>query len=103
MAIDLFGHCAHTIAETQVLIAKARAEHPDWFDGPVLIDDAKPLGPFGAEIAEEFGLKAKCRFGIFLHDKTRSELLTPVARYLYASFGEGKLVITHGMDSVWRP
>jgi len=103
MAIDLFGHSALSIPETKKRIVHARAAHPEWFDGPLMLADAKELGLFGAEIAQEFGIEAKCLFGIYLHQKEKSELITPAAEYLYKLFGTANLVITHGMDSVWKP
>lgn len=103
MAIDLFGHSALTIPETQKRIVLARAERPEWFDGPLMLADAKKLGPFGAEIAQEFGIDAKCLFGIYLHQKEKSDLITPAAEYLYELFGTANVLITHGMDTVWKP
>jgi|GEM_PF-1532663 len=103
MAIDLFGHSALSRIETPKRIVRARAEHPEWFDGPLMLADAKKLGPFGAEIAQEFGIEAKCQFGLFLHENEKSELITPAAEYLYELFGTDNVVITHGMDTVWKP
>lgn len=103
MAIDLFGHSALSIPETQKRIVHARSKHPEWFDGPLMLADAKPLGPFGAEIARDFGIEAQCLFGIFLHQKEKAGLITPAAEYLYELFGTDNVVITHGMDTVWAP
>lgn len=103
MAIELFGHSALTIPETQKRIVHSRAEHPKWFAGPLMLADAKKLGLFGAENAHDFGIEAKCLFGIFLHDKKQVEMINPAAEYLYELFGTDNVVITHGMDSAWKP
>ena len=103
MAIDLFGHSALPIPETQKRIVHARGHHPEWFDGPLMLSDARKLGPFGEEIARDFGIEAKCLFGIHLHQKEKSDLITPAAEYLYELFGTDNLVISHGMDTVWNP
>lgn len=103
MAIDLFGHSALPIPETQRRIVHARAARPEWFDGPLLLADARELGRFGAKIARDFGIEAKCLFGIFLRQKEKSDLITPAAEYLYELFGTDNVVITHGMDTVWKP
>ena len=103
MAIDLFGHSALSIPQTQKRIVHARGAHPEWLNGPLKLADAKPLGRFGAEIARDFGIEAKCLFGMFLHDKEQSALITPAAEYLYELFGTDNVIITHGMETVWKP
>ena len=102
MAIELFGHSALSIRETQHLAASARAAHPEWFCGPLHLSDAGDLGPFGAEIALEFGIAAQSRFGLFVHDKTHLDLLDRAADHPYAPFGD-PLVLTRGMDQPRPP
>jgi hypothetical protein len=89
--------------ETERRLAAARRARPDLFSGPLYLAEASDLGPFGAEIAREFGIAAQCRFGLFVHDKSRLDRLGPAADLLLELFGSGRLVITHGMDTIYRP
>lgn len=101
MAIDLFGHTSYPIPEANRRLDYARREHPEWFKGPLHLHEAAKLGPFGAEIAREFGIEAKCLFGLFVHDKERLDALAPAVEYLYRVFGTEELVVTYAMDSVY--
>jgi hypothetical protein len=43
-----------------------RMRHPEWFGGVFHLTDADGLGPFGLEIAREFGIDANCAFNLHL-------------------------------------
>jgi hypothetical protein len=103
MAIDLFGHTSYGMAEANRRLDYARRAHPEWFIGPLHLPEASGLGPFGADIAREFGIEAKCLYGLYVHDKERLEVLGPAVEFLYQVFGTDHLVITYGMDSVRSP
>jgi hypothetical protein len=103
VAIDLFGHCAYPIREAQRRIDYIRAARPEWFSAILHLADAGDLGPFGHEIALEFGIDARCRFGLFVHDKTRLDCLTDAVEFIYQVFGTDMLVMTYGMDSIRPP
>lgn len=99
MAIDLFGHSALGLAETGRRLETLRGERQDLFAGPLILSEPSGLGPFGAEIAEEFGLPdARCVFGLFVNDKSRTDLIDPAVVLLLDRFGPGRLVVTYGMD-----
>ena len=103
MAIDLFGHTSCSIAEANRRLDYARKAHPEWFGQPLHLSEASDLGPFGADIAREFGIEAKCLFGLYVHDKERLEVLGPAVEFLYQVFGTDFVVITYGMDSIRAP
>lgn len=99
MAIDLFGHSALGRAETGRRLEALRQDRPDLFAGPLFLAEPSGLGPFGAEIAREFGMSdARCVFGLFVHDKARTDLIDPAVALLLDRFGPGRLVVTYGMD-----
>jgi hypothetical protein len=103
MAIDLFGHTTCDRAETLRRLAHARSAYPEWFDGPLFLADPGAPAPFDREIALGFGIDAGCRFGLFVHDKERLEVLGPAVDYLYRLFGTDRLVITWGLDLIRPP
>jgi hypothetical protein len=103
MAIDLFGHCGLSIQDAQRRVRYIRSARPEWFDTILYLADAADLGPFGHEIALEFGIDARCVFGLFVHDKERLECLSPAVEFIYQVFGTEALVMTYGMDSVCPP
>jgi hypothetical protein len=103
MAIDYTGHCAFPKGEAQRRIDYLRATRPDWYPGMHKLTDAKALGPFGAEIAREFGIEAQCVFNIFLLNKDWLEASRDAVECVYEVFGTEKLVITYGNDSIRAP
>lgn len=105
MSIDYFGHTTRSPKDATALIAQARAAHPEWFDAVLLLYDPRPFKyPFEAETSRDFGIDAKCRFMLSVNDKERfNEFLDDALDYLYALFGTGTLVITHGFDSIRPP
>ena len=105
MAIDYFGHCREDAEQAAKRIARARAEHPEWFDVVLLLYDARPFKyRFEAEISREFGIEAKSCFMLSVNDKKRfSDCLDDALDYLYRLFGSGNLVVTHGMDKIRPP
>jgi hypothetical protein len=103
VAIDLFGHSAYPIGEAQRRITYIRNARPEWFETILFLSDASDLGPFGHEIALEFGIDARCKFGLFVNDKTRLDCLGEAVEFIYQVFGTDMLVATYGMDSVRPP
>ncbi len=103
MAIGFTGHCSYPIQEAQRRIAFLRKSRPEWFGGMMNLTDASDLGPFGHEIALEFGIDAACNFGLFLLNKDWLESTRPAVEYLYEVFGTDHLVVTYGMDSIRPP
>lgn len=103
MAIDFTGHCALPIAKAQKRIAFLRRARPDWFGGILNLTDAHGLGPFGLEIAAEFGIAAQSRFSLFVLDKERLAEVGRAVEFVYQVFGTDDLVVTWGNDSIRPP
>jgi len=103
MSIDFTGHCALPRPEAQDRIDFLRQKRPDWFGGVLHLTDADGLGPFGREIALEFGVEAKCKFSLFLLNKAWLDQCRDAVEYVYRVFGTDDLVITYGMDSIRPP
>ena len=103
MSIDFTGHCAYPIEEAHARIAYLRRTRPDWFFDMMHLTDAHDLGPFGHEIAEEFGIDAKCAFSLHLLNSDWVEHTGPAVEYIYQVFGTERLVITYGTDSIRKP
>lgn len=103
MSIDYTGHCAFPKGEAQRRIEHLRRTRPDWYPGMHHLTDAQDLGPFGAGIAREFGIEAKCVFNIFLLNKDWWEASHDAVEFVYEVFGTEKLVITYGNDSIRKP
>ncbi|MBV9990609.1 MAG: hypothetical protein JOZ72_04885 [Alphaproteobacteria bacterium] len=105
MSIDYFGHTTRDAKAATALIEQARAAHPEWFDSVLLLTDARPFRhAFEAETSRDFGIAAKSGFMLSVNDKERfSDCLDDALDYLYALFGNGTLVMTHGFDSVRPP
>ena len=103
MAIDFTGHCAYPREEAQRRIAFMRRVHPEWFGDVLALTDALPLGPFGHEIALEFGIEAKCRFALFVLNKDWLDTVRIAVEYVYEVFGTDDLVVTYGTDSIRPP
>jgi len=102
MSIDYFGHSTRAVEDAQKRIVYARATHPEWFDGILLLYDAKPPSkPFGREISRDFGVEAKSWFMLSVNDKDRfSECLADALEFLYEIFGTDTLTITWGLDMI---
>ncbi len=121
MAIDFTGHCRLSTADAQRRIDYLRRERPDWFlaplskeqrsrlpgpawlDGVLLITDAADLGPFGCEIAMEFGMDARCSFLMSVLDKERLDDVREAVERVYEVFGTDDLVVTWGNDTRREP
>ncbi|PWR23318.1 hypothetical protein [Zavarzinia compransoris] len=103
MAIDYFGHTTLPIRDAQRLIDRARREQPAWFIHLLYLYDAGPLGPFGAEIAQGFGIAARSRFMASVVDKERTAGLPQALEELYRRFGTARLIITWGLDQIHAP
>ena len=103
MAIDFTGHCALPQREAQKRIDFLRLQRPDWFGGVLHLTDAHGLGPFGGEIALEFGIEAKCKFNLFLLNTDWLDQCRDAVEYVYRVFGTNDLVITFGNDSIRPP
>jgi len=103
MAIDYTGHCAFPKGEAQRRIDYLRSTRPDWYPGMHKLTDARETGPFGAEIAREFGIEARSVFNIFLLNKDWLEASRDAIEFVYEVFGTEKLVITYGNDAVRKP
>ena len=103
MSIDYTAHCAFPKGEAQRRIDYLRAARPDWYPGMHHLTNAGDLGPFGAEIAREFGIEAQCVFNIFLLNKDWLESSRHAVEFVYEVFGTQKLVITYGNDSIRAP
>lgn len=58
MAIDFTGHSALPVVEAQRRIAFLWQRHPETFGDVRHLTDAGGLGPFGHEMAAEFGITA---------------------------------------------
>jgi hypothetical protein len=80
-----------------------RMRHPEWFGGVFHLTDADGLGPFGLEIAREFGIDANCAFNLHLLNHDWLEQARDAVEYVYRVFGTADLVITFENDSVRRP
>tara|TARA_R110000868_G_scaffold208192_5_gene457632 strand:- start:5 stop:340 length:336 start_codon:yes stop_codon:yes gene_type:complete len=100
MSISYFGHSALDLALTQRRIEHLRDARPDWFSGPLELTDARPPGPFGGEIAREFGIEAQCIFSLHLRDKTRIATVHPALDFIYEVFGTGHIVMSWEMDRI---
>ncbi|WP_417481837.1 hypothetical protein [Maricaulis sp.] len=100
MSISYFGHSALDLTQTRRRLEHLRQTRPDWFSGPLELTDARPLGPFGAEIAREFGVEAQCIFGLHLRDKTQIAALEPALDFIYEVFGTDHVVMSWEMDRV---
>jgi len=100
MSISYTGHCAFPKGEAQYRIDHLRRARPDWFIDMHRLTDASDLGPFGAQIAREFGIEAKCVFGIHLLNKDWLKQSRDAVEFVYEVFGTDTLVITFGNDSV---
>ena len=122
MAIDFSGHCRFNIADAQRRIEYLRGLKPDWFvkplsaaerarlagppawlEGVLLLTDAAPLGPFGLEIAMEFGIEANSRFLMSVIDKERLDEVREAVEMVYETFGTADLVVTWGNDTIRPP
>jgi hypothetical protein len=103
MAIDFTGHCRLPRAEAQRRIEFARRARPEWYATVVTLTDALDLGPFGREIAAEFGIEAECKFCLFVLDKERLDEVRDAVEFLYQVFGTDDLVITWGNDTIRPP
>lgn len=103
MSISYFGHSALSRRETQDLIDGLRRREHDLFATRFRLHDATPLGPFGAEIARDFGIEARCRFMIAVTDKERLDGLDDALDGIYRAFGPDRLVITWELDRIRRP
>jgi hypothetical protein len=103
MSIDYTAHCAFPKGEAQRRIDHLRRTRPDWYPRMHKLTDAEELGPFGAEIAREFGIQAQCRFSIFLLNKDWLEQSRDAVEHIYEVFGTDSLVITYGNDSIRPP
>jgi hypothetical protein len=103
MSIDYTGHSAFTIEETQARITHLRKARPDWFFDSMKLTDAHGLGRFGLEIAQSFGIEARCCFSLFLLNNDWVAECEPAVEFIYEVFGTAKLVMTYGMDSIRQP
>ncbi len=103
MSIDYTGHCAFPQGEAQRRIDYLRRTRPAWYPGMHHLTDANDLGPFGAEIARDFGIEAQCVFNIFLLNKDWLEESRDAIEFVYEVFGTDRLVITYGNDSIRAP
>ncbi len=103
MAIDFTGHCRLSIAEAQRRIDYLKRTRPDWFGGVLHLTDAEDLGPFGAEIAREFGIEAQSKFSLHLLNKDWLAEMRDAVECVYQVFGTRDLVITWGTDSIRPP
>ncbi|MDD3445069.1 MAG: hypothetical protein PHS60_06640 [Zavarzinia sp.] len=102
MAIDYFGHCALPPDHARRLIDDLRRREPVLFRIVLHLYDARPLGPFGAEIARDFGIEARSKFMASVFDKGRLAEAELGLDLIYDTFPPGDLVITWGHDSI-RP
>jgi hypothetical protein len=103
VAIDFTGHCRLPVAEAQRRIDYLRRTRPDWFGGVLHLTDAHDLGPFGAEIAREFGMEARSKFSLHLLNKDWLDAMRDAVEYVYQVFGTADLVITWGNDTIRPP
>ncbi len=103
MAIDFSGHCALPRGAAQKRIDFLRLTRPDWFGGVLHLTDPHGLGPFGHEIALEFGIEARCVFNLYLLNTDWLDQCRDAVEYVYRVFGTDDLVITYGMDSIRPP
>jgi hypothetical protein len=122
MAIDFTGHCRLGIVDAQRRIDHLRQVRPDWYrrpptaagraalprppawlDGVLLLSDARALGPFGREIALEFGIDAKCNFLMSVLDKERLDEVRDAVERVYETFGTADLRVTWGNDTPRPP
>ena len=103
MAIDYVGHCRLGEAETRKRIAYLRRQRPEWYGVVLELYDATDLGPFGAEIAEEFDIEAQCRFLLHVLDKERLDAVRDAVEFVYRVFGSDNLVVTWANDAIRPP
>jgi hypothetical protein len=103
VSIDFTGHCAYPIEDAQRRIAFMRRVHPEWFGGVLHLTDALDLGPFGHDIALEFGIDAKCKFGLYVLNKDWLDSAGEAVEFVYQVFGTDHLVVTYGMDTIRPP
>ncbi|MCF4165070.1 hypothetical protein L2U69_05405 [Zavarzinia compransoris] len=103
MTISYFGHSALPRRQTQDLIDALRRRNGDLFVTRFHLHDATPLGPFGAEIARDFGIEARSRFMIAVTDKERLDGLDDALDRIYRAFGAGRLIISWELDRVRPP
>lgn len=103
MSIDFAGHCRLPQPAAQARIDFLRRKRPDWFGGVLHLSDAHGLGPFGREIALEFGMAARCRFSLHVLNSDWLDQCREAVEYVYQVFGTDDLVITYGMDSIRPP
>jgi hypothetical protein len=103
LSIDYMGHCAYSIEDAHTRIAHLRRTRREWYRDVLQLADAHGLGPFGHEIALEFGIDAKCQFGLYVLNKDRLDEAREAVEYVYEVFGTDYLVITYGTDSIRPP
>lgn len=103
MSIDFTGHCRLPIRDAQRRIDYMRRVHPEWFGGVVHLTDAHGLGPFGAEIARDFGMEAKSLFSLHVLNHDWLDEVREAVEFTYQVFGTTDLVITYGTDSIRPP
>ena len=103
MAIDFTAHCRLPKVKAQRRIDFARQAHPEWYGTVVTLTEALDLGPFGRDIATEFGIAAKCKFCLFVLDKERLDQVRDAVEFVYEVFGTDDLVITWGNDTIRPP
>jgi len=103
MAIDYFGHCACELAETRQRLAYLRRQRPEWYGVVLELHEPSDPGPFGVEIALEFGIAARCRFLMHVLDKQRLAAVGDAVEFVYRVFGTDSLVVTCATDTIRPP
>lgn len=103
MAIGYTGFSRLSRDETQRLIDAARAEEAATYQELLRLSNVMPDGPFDAEIKEELGIEAACRFAIKVLDKENLGAVDEALDRLQARFGSDNLTLTWDMDTIRPP
>lgn len=103
MAIGYTGFSRLSRNETQRLIDAVRIEEAKTYQELLSLSNVMTDGPFDAEIKEELGVEAVCRFAMKVLDKENLSAVDDALDRLQARFGPDNLTLTWDMDTIRPP